>query len=85
MQALYKIAGNGAEAMEFIAKEDTRHLGVPFRDLKLSQDVLVAVLVHEGIIRIPDGNSSIQEGDSVIIVSTKHSIVDLNDIFEEEA
>jgi hypothetical protein len=25
-----------------------------------------------------------RKGDSVIIVSTKHSIVDLNDIFEEE-
>jgi trk system potassium uptake protein TrkA len=85
MQALYKIAGNKAEAMEFIVKENTKHLGVPLRALKLREDILVAVLVHEGIIQIPDGNSSILEGDSVIIISTKRSIIDLNDIFEDEA
>ncbi len=85
MQALYKIAGNSAEAMEFIVKADTRNLGVPFRELKLRKDVIVAALVHNGMIRIPDGDSCIQESDSVIIVSTRRSIVDLNDIFEGEA
>ena len=83
MNALYKIANGSAEAMEFVANETTRHLGVALKDLRLKRGILVAVLVHQSRIIIPDGSSSIQNGDTVIIVSRNQHILDINDIYEE--
>ena len=83
MNALYKIADGNAEAMEFVANETTRHQGVPLRDLRLKKGILVAVLVHQGQIVIPDGSSSFQAGDTVILVSRSRKILDINDMFDD--
>ena len=82
MQALYCIADNRAEAMEFTVSATTRNLGVPLRELKLKQGILVAVIVRHDQIIIPEGSSCIQEGDSVILISKGHTILDVNDIYE---
>ena len=82
MKSLYRIADNQAEATEFTVSRNTRHLGVPLRDLELKKGVLVAVIVRGSQVIIPEGSASIQEGDSVIIVSKGHTILDVNDIFE---
>ena len=55
---------------------------MPLKDLKLKKGVLIAVIVREDQVIIPDGAAFIQEGDSVIIVSKEHTILDVNDIFE---
>ena len=83
MNALYKIAGGQAEAMEFVVNQTTRHLGIPLRDLRLKKGVLLAVIIHQGTIIIPEGSSSIHAGDIVIVVSRDHGILDVNDIYEE--
>ena len=83
MNALYKIADGHAEAMEFVANATTRNRDTPLRELRLKPGILVAVLVHQGRIVIPDGSSSIAAGDTVIVISRNHGILDLNDIFED--
>ena len=83
MNALYKIADGHAEAMEFVANETTRYRGVPLKDLRLKNGILIAVLVHEGNIIIPDGSSVISAGDTVILISRNHGILDINDIYDE--
>ena len=82
MHALYRIANDQAEATEFSVSKNTQSLGVPLKDLKLKKGVLIAVIVREDQVIIPDGSAFIQEGDSVIIVSKEHTILDVNDIFE---
>lgn len=84
MNTLYRIADGSAEAMEFTASANTRHLGVPLKDLHLRKGILIAVLARGGDIIIPEGSSSIQEGDSVILISRALRILDLNDIYEDE-
>ena len=83
MNALYQIAGGQAEAMEFVVNETTRHLGVPLRDLRLKRGVLIAVLIHQDRIIIPEGSSVMQAGDTVIIICRDHPILDVNDIYED--
>ena len=83
MNALYKIADGSAEAMEFLVNDTTRHQGVPLRELHLKRGILIAVLVHQGRVIIPDGGSVITAGDTVILVSRNHGILDINDIYEE--
>lgn len=84
MNTLYRIADGSAEAMEFTASANTRHLGAPLKDLHLRKGILIAVLARGGDIIIPEGSSSIQEGDSVILISRDLRILDLNDIYEDE-
>ena len=83
MNALYKIAGGHAEAMEFVVNDTTRNLGVPLKDLRLKKGILIAVLVHQNRIVIPEGSSCISQGDTVIVVSRGNGILDVNDIYED--
>ena len=84
MNSLHRIAGGGAEAMEFTVGPGTRHLGVPLKDLKLRPGVLLAVIVRGKDIIIPEGSSCLQEGDQVIIIARESGILDLNAIYAAE-
>lgn len=81
MKSLHKICGERAEAMEFVVNSTTRNLGVPLKNLKLKKGILIAVIIHDNRIIIPEGSSKIEEGDTVIIVSRDSGILDINDIF----
>ena len=83
MTCLYKIAGNRAEAMEFVVDKATRNLGLPLKNLNLKPGILIAVIVHDNQIIIPEGSSKIEAGDTVIIVSRDSGILDLDDIYAD--
>ena len=83
MNALFKIADGGAEAAEFAVNDTTRHLGVSLKDLRLKKGILVAVIIHEGRVIIPEGSSVISKGDTLIIISRDMGILDVNDIYKE--
>ena len=83
MTSLYRIAEGHAEAMEFIVAPNTRHLGTPLKDLRLKKGILIAMIARKNTIIIPEGSSSIQEGDTVFIVARDQSILDINDIYNE--
>lgn len=84
MNSLHRIADGAAEAMEFTVRSTTRHLNVPLKDLRLKSGILIAVIMRGRDIIIPEGSSSIQEGDSVILISRGRLILDLNDIYEDD-
>lgn len=85
MTALYRIAEGRAEAMEFQVVPTTRNLGIPLKDLrlKLKEGVLIAVVVRNHQVIIPNGSTSLEEGDTVIVVARGSGILDLNDIFTD--
>ena len=84
MTALYRIAEGQAEAMEFVAAPTTQNLGIPLKELssKLRRGVLIAVIVRGGKVIIPEGSTTIESGDNVIVVARNSGILDLNDIYE---
>ncbi|MDE6261025.1 MAG: Trk system potassium transporter TrkA [Oscillospiraceae bacterium] len=82
MNALYRIAGGKAEAMEFRASPATRNLNVPLKELKLRPGVLIAVIVRGKKVIIPEGSTCLEEGDDVIVIARDSGILDLNDIYE---
>lgn len=84
MTALHHIAEGRAEAMEFVVSPSTLHLGTPLKDLrlKLKKGVLIAVIVRDTKVIIPEGSTTLESGDNVIVVARDSGILDLNDIFE---
>ncbi len=80
--SVHGIADSKAEAVEFLADSTTRNLGVPLKELKLRPNVLIASISHSGKVEIPHGASILQDGDSVVVVTTERGAIDtLNDIF----
>jgi trk system potassium uptake protein TrkA len=80
VETLYKIIGEKAEAVEFIATKPTMFLNVPLKDLKLVKGVLVAAIVRKNEIIIPHGKDSVKQGDSVILITKDKHFSDFNDI-----
>ena len=60
---------------------------VPLRalkDLELKPNNLIACIGRKRQIIIPDGDESIQVGDSVVIVTTQKKVKDITDILAEQ-
>jgi trk system potassium uptake protein TrkA len=79
---LYRLVNSRVEALEFVAKRQDRIYNKPLRELKIKENCLVACIIRENAVIIPDGNASIQRGDNVIVVTTHKNFDDLMDIFE---
>lgn len=71
----------GAEALEFRVASHP-FTGVPLQDMPIRPDVLLCCINRKGKRIIPRGRDVLQEGDTVIVVSTRHGMSDLKDIFE---
>lgn len=80
---LYKLVNNQVEALEFLAKRQDRFYDKPLKELKpkLKDNCLIACILRNNTVIIPDGNTSIQQGDNVIVVTTHKDFDDLRDIF----
>ena len=80
--SLHTIADGQVQAVEFAVEETTRNCGVPLKDLKLKSNVLLATISKNGQVEIPNGASTIEPGDTVVVVTTrKDTLQNLNDIF----
>jgi trk system potassium uptake protein len=80
VETLYKIVGNKVEALEFRVKSAGGIVGIPLEKLETKNNLLVSCINRNGKIIIPNGQDSIQVGDTVIIVTTNTGLNDLNDI-----
>lgn len=80
MKTLYQLIDGKVEATEFIAGSYFTSLGKPLSHIKLKKNVLIAAINRNNEIIFPNGNDSIQNGDSVIVVSKDKRIKNLNDI-----
>ena len=83
VETLYQILDNKAEALEFYIREKGPLVDVPLMDLPLKNDLLVCCINHHGKIIIPRGHDRIQVGDTVIIVTTRKGLQDINDILRK--
>ena len=81
IKTLHRIVGGRVEAVEFTASADAGLTGRPLMDLGIRDDLLIAVIVRKnGQIVIPGGHDVIEDGDSVIVVTTDTTLTSLSDI-----
>ena len=79
---LYKLVNNRVEAIEFIAKENSKVLDTFLKDLSIKKNVLIASIIRNSEVIIPSGMTKIEANDSVIVVTTSQMLDDLDDILE---
>lgn len=79
---LYRLVNNQVEALEFEAKNSCEIYGKPLRELKIRKNCLIACIIKKKGVIIPNGDSQIELGDHVVVVTTNKNYDDLMDIFE---
>lgn len=80
MKSMYKLVDGKVEAMEFLASEGGRVIGVPISKLKFKSDLLIAGIFRDGRIIFPTGNDAIIPGDVVIVVTLNRFLTSLDQI-----
>ena len=82
VETLHRLINDRVEALEFKVREASPVVGVPLKNLKTKDGLLVATIIRKTKVIIPGGNDSIEIGDSVIIVTTNKRLTDLKDILK---
>lgn len=82
--SVHSIADGQVEAMEFVVDKNTKHCGVPLKNLKPKPNVLIAGITHGAWTEIPNGDSMFHKGDSLVVVVIRGdtAVRQINDIFE---
>ena len=80
VETLYRLIENKVEALEFRVNEQSELVGVPLKELRLKDNLLIACINRKGIIITPGGQDSIMLGDTVVVVTTNQGFSDLKDI-----
>lgn len=84
---LYRIADGRAEAIAFEVSDSCGKIHIPFcsSQFKLKKGILIAAIFRGNEIIIPDGNSSMQAGDTVVVVTDVGNILsEIDDIFTDD-
>ena len=80
VETMYQLLDGRVEALEFIIKSENAYTGVPLKDLNLKVNNIIACIARGRKIIIPNGDDSLQVGDSVVIITMTKQIRDLDDI-----
>ncbi len=81
---LHRICQGKVEALEFRVSPGSRVTGIPLEKLPIRSDILIACINRGGRVFMPRGNDTIEEGDTVIIVTTVSGLSELDDIRTED-
>lgn len=82
IETMHLILDDKAEALEFRINENSPVSGVPLERLPLKNNVLIACIYRMGKVIIPRGYDTINQGDSVVVVTTTKGFKDINDILQ---
>lgn len=79
--SLYRFAGNNAEAIEFEVNKSFSAIGKSLKEIKVNRNVVVAFIIRNNQIIMPNGDTTIENNDRVIVIAPKNkSIGDLEEI-----
>jgi trk system potassium uptake protein TrkA len=83
VETVFRIADGTAEALEFRVNTEHKKLtGIPLKDLRIKDGVLICAIIRSGKVVIPRGNDTIEQGDRVVIATTMKQLTDLSMILK---
>jgi len=80
VNALYKLSGGRAEAMEFDITEKSRVINTPLSELKLKNNLLICNINRGNVNIRPSGSDELKPGDAVVVVTTHKGLHAIDDI-----
>ncbi len=82
VQTLYNIVDGKVEALEFSVKSGSPVTSIHLSDLELKDNLLICCISRNGKTVIPNGLTTIEPGDTVVVVTTQKGLNDLSDILK---
>lgn len=84
IKSLHRFAKNTAEAIEFEVKKDFAGIGQKLKEIKLKKDIVIAFIIRDNKVIMPNGETTFEENDRVIVIaSAEKNIGNLMEIIEE--
>ncbi|MCJ7835448.1 Trk system potassium transporter TrkA [Cuneatibacter sp. NSJ-177] len=80
VESLSRLIGGRLEALEFLVEKKAPFTGIPLKDLSIQPGFLVACIVRDRELIIPGGNDTIEEDDTVILVTTRPHVKSLHEM-----
>lgn len=84
VETMYNIIENRVEALEFVVREEADYVDVPLAELEIRKNVLIAAISRAGETIQPNGQTRIQKGDSVVVVTTEKGVNDLGELLRRK-
>lgn len=69
VKSLYRFAENNAEAIEFEVNKDFSALGKKLKEIKVDKNVIIAFLIRDNEVVMPNGDTTIEKEDRVIVIA----------------
>jgi trk system potassium uptake protein TrkA len=82
IEILYKLLGGKVEAAEFNISQNAPGIGIPLRELSLKENLLICGISRGRKFILPDGATTIQPNDRVVVVSEQTRLNDFKDILK---
>ena len=82
IETLYHMFDSRVEAIEFRVENESKVTNIPLMNLNLKKGLLISFINRNGSIIIPNGQDSIQVGDTVMIVTTHTGFNSIQDILD---
>ena len=80
IKSLHKLVDGRVEALEFDVLEDFACIGMPLRSVKLKKNLIIAAVIRVNTVIYPNGETTLEAGDAVIVMTTNEQFCDLDDI-----
>lgn len=84
IKSLYRFSKNKAESIELEITEDFNHIGKSLKEVRIKKEVVIAFIIRKREVIIPNGDTTLEKGDRVIVVaSADKNIGNITEIVEE--
>ncbi len=80
VESLLKIKDERIEILEFRVRQNCRLIGRPIMEIGFKPGILIAYVTHHGEPKVADGQTKVALGDTVIVISKRTGLSDINDI-----
>ncbi len=82
VESMIHLLDERVEVLEFRVKKSCKFVDKALKDVDLKPGILVGYITRKGKTFLANGNSKIQIGDSVLIISRIKGLGELNDVYE---
>lgn len=79
VETIHRLADDQVEAVEFVIRKDTEVVGIPLAKLNFKPGVIVALITRNGKMILPRGNTTMQVGDLVVLITNTLGFTDIRD------
>lgn len=76
------LLGSDAEVMEIQVTESNKFKGIPLKSMQFPRDAVLGAIVRKGRVIIPSGETTLKQGDNLIVFFAKDAISSVESFFE---